>query len=130
MNIPKVKSLSGDWIMNFEKEVIRILLRKTFSPGEISETIGSVNRATLEETGYGYYLTGYFQKEFPPDWDFCFHEPIVCGGTKENEMLLGFVIYLRKTNILIEGHGWGDSVEIGIRESILQVFPVKNEAVP
>ena len=99
-------------LKKFEFEVLRILLSGHPLLDHFNDEQKDFD-ASVEETGYGYYLT--IKDQQIPQERRVFDKPFFVGiNDAGNEM--GFILFVENNELTIECHGFGDPLPINLRE--------------
>jgi len=91
--------------VEFERQVLRALLRSHMPPNQIEELLASAAFVSCEHTGVGYFLT-VRHPALPASRVVC-SEPMIEGRAKDIEC--GFVAFLEGGELTLECHSWGNS---------------------
>jgi hypothetical protein len=103
--------------VEFEREVLRVLLRSNMRPDQIEELLATASFVSCEHTG-GYFLT--VQHPALPASRVVCNEPMIEGRAKDIEC--GFVVFLEGGELTLECHSGGDStLPADLRERLLAI---------
>ncbi len=91
--------------VEFERQVVRALLRSHMPPDQIEALLDAATFVSCEHTGVGYFLT-VRHPALPASRVVC-SEPMIVGRAKDIEC--GFVVFLERGELTLECHPWGDS---------------------
>ncbi len=104
--------------VEFEREVLRVLLRPHMCPDQIEELLATASFVSCEHTGVGYFLT--VRHPAVPDSRVVCSEPTIEGRAADIEC--GFVAFLEGGELTLECHSWGDSpLPANLRERPLAI---------
>ena len=91
-------------LADFEKEVLRILLKPEFNHLEIEDIVSNSSISGCDFTGVGYFLE-LTHRLFPTERK-VISKPTLIGKT--GDFTVGFLLFLENNALTLECHDWGD----------------------
>ena len=103
--------------VEFERHVVRALLRSQMPPDQIEELLDSASFVSCEHTGRGYFLT-VRHPAVPLSRVVC-NEPMIDGRAPGIEC--GFIVFLEGGELTLECYSWADTLPADLRERELAI---------
>ena len=114
-----------DVFKGFEKAVLSILLKNTFTVEVIESIQNEAEFSSYDYTGCGYFLS-VRHAVFPSGRQVC-DTPIVIG--EYNDITCGFVVFLEDGELTLECHSWSETeVPANFRDQPVKIKPVTIES--
>ena len=103
--------------VNFECQVIRLLLGPHVEQAEIDAVLNSATQVSCEHSGSGYFLT--VRHPVLAKDGVVYSEPLVMG--KSGDLSCGFVVFVEQGELTLECHSWDRPIPEDFRSRDVEI---------